>query len=205
MPPLKIPRGRRDVTGRSPPVATRSFSNEAAERDPAWAFAPPHTTAPGLLLLPTAQHHPPQGSSRATGTHSHWQGGTSSCSRHPQGTPGTLTSASNQIKLLQRSCLTSGQPCIALAQKIRIRLAKDARQLTGFPKSHSLHPSVEMGQWRPHRAKLLCLHQHPATKSIPQPQTCAPSRPQPGWSSSPDFYFFFKLNCALFSVLTYSE
>lgn len=112
MPPLKIPRGRRDVTGRSPPVATRSFSNEAAERDPAWAFAPPHT---GQTV--TAQHHPPQGSSRATGTHSHWQGGTSSCSRHPQGTPGTLTSASNQIKLLQRSCLTSGQPCIALAQK----------------------------------------------------------------------------------------
>lgn len=34
-----------------------------------------------------------------------------------------------------------------------------------------------MGLWHPHRAKLLCLHRHPATKSIPQPQTCAPSRP----------------------------
>lgn len=46
--------------------------HEAAERDPAWAFAPPHT---GQTV--TAQHHPPQGSSRATVTHSNWQESTS--------------------------------------------------------------------------------------------------------------------------------
>lgn len=33
--------------------------------------------------------------------------------------------------------------------------------------------------------------QHPAIKSIPQPQTCAPSRPQPGWGNSPDFGLVF--------------
>lgn len=122
--PLKIPAGRRGMplaTHQPPPVRPPwppSYFQmrqhlEAAERDPAWAFAPPHA---GQRV--TAQRHPPQGSSGATITHSDWlRAGTdipgAALSIHR--TPGALTGVPNEIKLLRCFCLISGQPCVSLA------------------------------------------------------------------------------------------
>lgn len=146
MPPLKIPVGRRGMPPAiSPPPARLpqppSYFQmrqqlEAAEQDPARAFAPPHA---GQKV--TAQCHLPQGSSRASITQSHCgQGvGLPGAAFGIRRTPGASTSAPNKIKLLQCFWLLSSQPHTAAAQATSISQTTAGTSLA-LPKASTSAP-----------------------------------------------------------------